>query len=126
MAIFDSDKLKSLASKAKNVMNNLDDLKDKADDLGDIVEAVKSGKFTDILKEIGDVIGSSPDSGEAQGIVKKLKDILNDITEGDGLEALKSVGKLATTNDDVKDTIEKFGGEGAADFISKAIKSFLK
>ena len=39
--------------------------------------------------------------------------------------ALSSIAKLATGNDDVKEKLDEVGGNGAAQFISKAIKSYL-
>lgn len=122
MALFDADKLKGLAGK---VLGNAD-LKDLASDAGEIIKAIKSKDFAKIIEKIKELKTGSPDSKEAQDLVGKVKDFIADkVGADDAKGALSSIAKLATGNDDVKEKIDEVGGSGAAQFISKAIKSYL-
>lgn len=117
--------LDSVKGLAKGVLDKVD-LKDLASDAGELIEAVKSKDFSKIIAKVKELKDGSPDSNEAMDLVGSVKNFLSDkVGKDDADNALSSVAKLASSNDDVKDIINNVGGSGASEFISKAIKSFL-
>ena len=125
MGLFDS--VKDLAKGVLGKVDGLDDLKDLASDAGEIIEAIKSKDFSKIIAKVKELKDGSPDSNEAQDLIGTVKNFLSDkVGKDDADGALSSIAKLATSNDDVKDILNNAGGSGTSDFISKAIKSFLK
>ncbi len=121
--------LDSLKGLAKGVLGkvDMDEVKDLISDAGELIEAVKTKDFSSIIEKVKDLKDGSPDSDEAMDLVGTVKSFLSDkVGKDDADNALSSVAKLATSNDDVKDIINKVGGSGASDFVSNAIKSFLK
>lgn len=127
MALFDS--VKDLAGKAKGILgdvDSLDDLKDLAGDVSEIVKAIKSKDFAKVIEKVKELKNGAPDSADARELVASVKDFIAEkIGADDANGALKSIAKLAVGNDEVKENIDEAGGKGAAEFISKAIKSYL-
>ncbi len=124
MALFDT--VKDLAGKVLGKADGMDDLKDLASDTGEIIKAIKSKDFAKVIDKIKELKNGSPDSKDAQDLVGKVKDFISDKVGADDADgALSSIAKLATGNDDVKEKLDEVGGNGAAQFISKAIKSYL-
>ncbi len=117
--------LDSVKGLAKGILGKVD-IKDLASDAGALIEAVKSKDFSKIISKVKELKDGSPDSNEAMDLVGTVKNFLSDkVGKDDADNALSGVAKLASSNDDVKDIINKVGGNGASEFVSKAIKSFL-
>lgn len=124
MALFDT--VKNLAGKVSGKSEGMDDIMDLVSDAGEIIQAIKSKDFAKVIAKITELKDGSPDSKEAFALVDGVKDFIADkVGADDANGALSSIAKLATGNDEVKDKLDELGGDGAASFISKAIKSYL-
>ena len=75
----------------------------------------------DIFAEFGAIRKSDPASGEAQALVKKLQDYITEHMYTCTNEILSGLGKMYSGGGDFTKNIDSFGGEGTAEFASKAI-----
>ena len=75
----------------------------------------------DIFAEFGAIRNSDPASGEAQALVKKLQDYITGHMYTCTNEILSGLGKMYAGDGEFTKNIDSFGGEGTAEFASKAI-----
>ena len=80
----------------------------------------------DIFAEFGAIRESDPASGEAQALVKKLQDYITEHMYTCTNEILSGLGKMYAGGGDFTKNIDSFGGEGTAEFASKAIEYYCR
>ena len=80
----------------------------------------------DIFAEFGAIRESDPASGEAQALVKKLQDYITEHMYTCTNEILSGLGKMYSGGGDFTKNIDSFGGEGTAEFASKAIEFYCR
>ena len=80
----------------------------------------------DIFAEFGAIRESDPASGEAQALVKKLQEYITEHMYTCTNEILSELGKMYAGGGDFTKNIDSFGGEGTAEFASKAIEYYCR
>ena len=80
----------------------------------------------DIFAEFGAIRESDPESGEAQALVKKLQEYITEHMYTCTNEILSELGKMYAGGGDFTKNIDSFGGEGTAEFASKAIEFYCR
>lgn len=74
-----------------------------------------------IFAKFGTIRTAAPDSTEAQALAKELQDFITANYYTCTKEILASLGQMYTADDRFRKNIDAVGGEGTADFASKAI-----
>ncbi len=79
-----------------------------------------------IFAEFGEIKDSDPAGGQAQALVKKLQDYITKHMYTCTKEILGGLGKMYAGGGDFTTNINKYGGEGTAEFAGKAIEIYCK
>ena len=79
-------------------------------------------KLMDIFAEFGEIRDKDPASSEAQALVTKLQNFITENMYTCTDEILSGLGKMYGGGGDFTTNINKFGGEGTAEFASAAIE----
>ncbi len=82
--------------------------------------------FMDIFKEFGTINKQDPSSADAQTLVKKLQNYISEHFYNCSKEVLAGLGAMYASGNEFTTNIDHAGGEGTADFVSKAINIFTK
>ena len=80
----------------------------------------------DIFGEFGQIRNTDPASEEAQEMVKKLQDYITEHMYTCTKEILGGLGMMYGGGGDFTTNIDKMGGEGTAEFASRAIEIYCK
>ena len=80
----------------------------------------------DIFGEFGQIRDADPASDEAQALVKKLQDYITEHMYTCTKEILGSLGMMYGGGGDFTTNIDKMGGEGTAEFASRAIEIYCR
>jgi hypothetical protein len=78
----------------------------------------------DIFAEFGAIRNMDPASEKAQALVKKLQDYITQHMYTCTKEILGGLGKMYAGGGDFTKNIDSFGGEGTAEFASRAIEIY--
>ena len=78
----------------------------------------------DIFAEFGTIKDSDPAGEQAQALVKKLQDYITEHMYTCTKEILGGLGKMYAGGGDFTTNINKYGGEGTAEFAGKAIEIY--
>ena len=78
----------------------------------------------DIFAQFGTVRNVDPASEEAQVLVQKLRDFITEHMYTCSKEILSSLGKMYGEGGDFTTNIDKFAGEGTAEFVAAAIETY--
>ena len=80
----------------------------------------------DLFAEFGAIRKADPASEEAQGLVKKLQAYITEHMYTCTKEILSSLGKMYAGGGDFTKNIDSYGGEGTAEFASRAIEIYCR
>lgn len=80
----------------------------------------------DIFAQFGAIRNTDPASGDAQVLVKKLQDYITAHMYTCTKEILSCLGKMYAGGGDFTKNINSYGGEGTAEFASKAIDIYCR
>ena len=80
----------------------------------------------DLFAQFGRIRDTDPASGEAQALVKKLQDHITEHMYTCTKEILSGLGKMYAAGGEFTQNIDSYGGEGTAEFASRAIEIFCK
>ena len=80
----------------------------------------------DLFAQFGQIRDTDPASGEAQALVKKLQDHITEHMYTWTKEILSGLGKMYAAGGEFTQNIDSYGGEGTAEFASRAIEIFCK
>jgi len=78
----------------------------------------------DIFAEIGTIRHTSPESGQAQALVKKLQGYITEHFYTCTPQILKGLGQLYIAGDEMTENIDRAGGPGTAEFAYRAIEIY--
>ena len=90
---------------------------------GDKSGAAAKG-LMDVFREFGGIKELAPDSKEAAEMVKKLKAYITENFYTCTDDILSGLGKMYVGDERMKSNIDAAGGEGTAEFVSRAISAF--
>lgn len=79
-----------------------------------------------IFAEFGEILHLSPESGEAQALVKKLQDHITAHFYTCTPQILSGLGQMYVAGGEMTENIDKAGGAGTAEFAAKAIAYYCK
>ena len=80
----------------------------------------------EIFAQFGQIRDTDPASGEAQALVKKLQDHITEHMYTCTKEILSGLGKMYAAGGEFTQNLDSYGGEGTAEFASRAIEIFFK
>ena len=80
----------------------------------------------DLFAQFGQIRDTDPASDEAQKLVKKLQDHITEHMYTCTKEILSGLGKMYAAGGEFTQNIDSYGGEGTAEFASRAIEIFCK
>ena len=80
----------------------------------------------DIFAEFGQIRDTDPASEKAQALAKKLQDYISEHFYNCSKEILGSLGKMYAAGGEFTTNIDGFGGEGTAEFASRAIEIWCR
>jgi len=83
-------------------------------------------RLMDIFREFGEIRDRDPAGAEAQALVKKLQDFITANYYNCTRQILAGLGQMYVAGDSMTDNINAAGGEGTADFASRAIEVFCR
>lgn len=83
-------------------------------------------EFMQVFSEFGQMIELDPKEDKVQTQVKKLKDYITDHFYTCTDEILKGLGQMYSADERMKESIDKAGGEGTAEYVKKAIDFYCK
>lgn len=78
-----------------------------------------------VFADFGKLKDGSPDTPEAMEQVKRLQQYITDNYYNCTDEMLMSLGQMYSASDEFKENIDKAGGTGTADFVTKAISAYI-
>ena len=87
---------------------------------------MRSSGGSDLFAQFGQIRDTDPASGEAQALVKKLQDHITEHMYTCTKEILSGLGKMYAGGGEFTKNIDSYGGEGTAEFASRAIEIFCK
>ena len=83
-------------------------------------------KLMDIFRQFGEMRHLSPASNEAQALVAKLQNFITANYYTCTKQILAGLGQMYVADERFKANIDAAGGEGCAEFVSKAIEIYCK
>ena len=83
-------------------------------------------RLMDIFRQFGEIRDQDPGSAQAQALVQKLQDFITANYYTCTKQILAGLGQMYVAGDSMTDNINAAGGEGTADFASRAIEIFCK
>lgn len=126
---FDTKKLDEYAAQAKESWGKTDAYKEFEEKSKNWTEDTSKNIAKDMMSlfvEFGDLMrtGHTPDSAEAQEQVKKLQSYITANFYNCTPQILAGLGKMYACGGEFTENIDKFGGEGTAEYSSKAIEIY--
>ncbi len=124
---FDKTKLKEYEAEAKEKWGKtsaFEEFKAKSELRTDTENSFIAGEMMEIFSEFGKVSDGSPKSTEAQELVKKLQNFISENYYNCTDEILFGLGQMYIMDERFTENIDKSGGTGTAEFVSKAIRAY--
>ncbi len=124
---FDTSKLDEYAKRAKEQWGDTPEykeLKEKESNRTPEEEKQLMERFMSLFAEFGELKSGSPDSNEAQAMVKKLQDFITEHLYTCTDKILSGLGKMYAGGGEISENIDKVGGKGTADFAAAAIEAY--
>ena len=120
---FDTAKIDSYAAEAKAKWGNTEAYKE--------YETKGAGQnqadaLMEVFADIGKSRHLSPDSAEAQALVARLQQFITDHFYTCTKPILAGLGQMYMADDRFRENIDRAGGEGCAEFVSRAIEIYCK
>lgn len=126
---FDKSKLDEYVKRAKAKWGNTDEYSEfteKKNGRTDSENKIIATEFMKIFAEFGTMRNKAVDSADVRTQVKKLQDYITKHYYKCSNEVLLSLSQMYVANEEFKHNIDNAGGEGTAEFISKAIAEYCK
>lgn len=126
---FDKSKMNEYAAQAKAEWGKTEAYKEfEEKTAGQTQEQLVStgNALMDIFKEFGEIRHSAPESREAQVLVEKLQSFITRNYYTCTVQILQGLGQMYVAGGSMTENIDSVGGEGTAEFSSKAIEFFCK
>lgn len=126
---FDTSKLDEYAAQAKASWGNTPEYheyEEKAKGRTKQEEQDIGKNMMQIFTEFGTMLDLQPDSEKVQAQVKKLKDYITENFYTCSDDILHSLGNMYAGGGDFTTNIDRAGGEGTAEFVSRAIEIYCR
>ena len=126
---FDKKKMDEYAKKAKEQWGHTDAYKEyeeKAKGMTDEKQNDVTTRFMQVFAEFGKMKEEDVTSDTVQAQVKKLQDFITEHYYTCSKEILAGLGKMYAAGGEFTENIDKFGGEGTAVFVAKAIEVYFE
>ena len=126
-AAFDTKKIDEYMKRAKEQWGNTPEYKEYEEKK--LTDEEKEGVVAGLIKifeDFGKIKDKAPDSKEAHKLVERLQAYLDKNFYKCSCEMLLNLGKMYAGGGEFTENINSYGGDGTADFVYKAIKSFCK
>ncbi|MBR2042652.1 MAG: MerR family transcriptional regulator [Oscillospiraceae bacterium] len=123
---FDKTKIMEYEKEAKEKWGGsaaFDEYEAKAEGRSESQNSVIASEMMEIFAEFGKISASSPESSEAQELVKKLQNFITENYYTCTDKILRGLGQMYVSDERFMENIDKAGGKGTADFVSKAISA---
>ena len=127
--LLNKDNLSKIAGMAKDKLGDkadIGDLLSKVAGNKDILDKLGSEDIMSAVSSIGKLIQKPADSKETQTAVGGLQKVINDKLFSCPNDIFAKIGNLFTSENSLKEKINKFCGDGVAEYVSKAIGIFCK
>ena len=124
---FDRSKLDEYARRAKEQWGDTPEykeLKEKEQSRTPEEEQELMEKFMGLFAEFGELKNGSPESPEAQAMVKKLQDFITEHLYTCTDKILSGLGKMYAGGGEIAENIDITGGRGTAEFVAAAIAAY--
>ena len=124
---FDTSKLDEYAKRAKEQWGNTPEykeLKEKESKRTPEEEQQLMERFMSLFAEFSELKSGSPESAEAQAMVKKLQSFITEHFYTCTDKILAGLGKMYAGGGEISENIDKVGGRGTADFAAAAIEVY--
>jgi hypothetical protein len=121
---FDRSKLDEYAQRAKEQWGDTPEykeLKEKEKNRTPEEEQELMERFIGLFAEFGELKKGSPESDDAQAMVKKLQRFITENLYACTDKILSGLGRMYAGGGEIAENIDKTGGRGTAEFVSKAI-----
>lgn len=126
---FDTKKMDEYAAQAKANWGDTDAYKEYEKKTEGMSKEQKNGlgiEMMEIFKEFGQLLAANPGEAPVQAQVKKLQDYITEHFYTCTYEILSGLGKMYAAGGSMTENIDKAGGKGTAEFVSKAIEIYCK
>lgn len=124
---FDKQKLKEYEEQAKARWGGTDAYREYEAKSAAYPEAVQNELaegLMNIFREFGAIKNKAPDSNEAQALVQKLQMYITQNYYTCTRQILSGLGAMYSAGGEMTENIDRAGGAGTAEFVSKAIKEY--
>ena len=124
---FDTKKIDEYAAQAKKAWGHTDayrEFEQKAGGRSKTDEQAYGAGLMELFTEFGAIKDRTPDSTEAQAQVKKLQDYITAHYYRCTDRILAGLGQMYATDEAFRENIDNAGGEGTAEFVSRAIQRY--
>lgn len=122
-SVFNKTEIDKYANEAKQKWGNTASYKEYEQKHSDSFNEID--KLMHIFEEVGKIKHLSPNSHEAQILVKRLQKFITDNYYTCTDEILKNLGQMYVCDERFKNNIDKAGGKGTAEFIAKSIEYLM-
>ena len=126
---FDTSKLEEYTRKAKEQWGDskaFSEYEQKSASRSTDDEKMLWSNFMKLFEKCGKLKESDPNSVEAQTMIKEIQDYITKNFYECTNEILAGLGKMYAAEGEFKTNIDKAGGNGTAEFVSRAIAEYVK
>ncbi|SEK68914.1 DNA-binding transcriptional regulator, MerR family [Pseudobutyrivibrio ruminis] len=126
---FDTSKLEEYTRKAKEQWGDskaFSEYEQKSASRSKDDEKMLWSNFMKLFEKSGKLKDSDPKSAEAQAMVKDIQNYITQNFYKCTNEILAGLGKMYAADGEFKTNIDKAGGNGTAEFVSRAIAEYVK
>ena len=127
MNAFDNSEFEKYKAEAKEKWGKteaFEEFETKNKNHGEAENNFLGGEMMDIFRKLGEIKNLSPASEKAQNLIKTLQDFITNHYYTCTDEILSGLGKMYVGDERFKENIDKAGGNGTAEFASKAIEIY--
>jgi len=126
---FDTSKLEEYTRKAKEQWGDskaFSEYEQKSASRSKEDEKMLWSNFMNLFEKCGKLKDSDPKSAEAQSMVKDIQNYITQNFYECNNEILAGLGKMYASEGEFKTNIDNAGGNGTAEFVSRAIAEYVK
>ena len=126
---FDTKKMDEYAAQAKASWGDTEAYREyerKSEGRSEEENRLLGGQMMAIFAGFGAIRGSDPASDAAQALVRKLQGFISEHYYTCTKDILRGLGQMYAGGGDMTDNIDRFGGEGTAEFAAAAIRSYCR
>ena len=126
-SVFDTSKMDEYTAQAKAEWGNTEAYKEYEKKTKQMSDTQKETAWVDMMEQFvafGKLTKKEPSSKEVQDQVKQLQQYITEHFYTCSNEILAGLGKMYASGGSMTENIDKAGGKGTAEFVSKAIEVY--